>query len=287
MSLSELRCFHAVAESGSFSGAAQRLGRAQPTVTIQIAQLEKRYGIELLERQRGKTLRVTPLGQQLFMLTRPLFALETDALDLLEHGSTLASGQLKIGASSPVLPTGFIRPFRAAYPQIDVSLTLGNSRSVYDDVKAFRVDVGFLGGAGPFPGCHSVPLGHPEIVLVCARTHPLADQQEISPAALAGETLLLREDGSETRALFLRELDAAGIVPEKTIEIGSREGVSAAASAGLGLAIISRDEIAEGFDLEILRLKGLTITGQTQLICRSERRDKRVIKAFLDMIAQQ
>ena len=65
MRLTQLRSFHAVAQAGGFTGGARLLHISQPTVTTQVRFLEETYGIELFYR-RGRTVRLTPLGEQLF-----------------------------------------------------------------------------------------------------------------------------------------------------------------------------------------------------------------------------
>ena len=284
MSLTELRSFNAVARMGSFSKAAEALLRSQPTVTIQVSQLEKRYHAELFQRRRGQKVEITSVGRQLYEITQRLFALEEDALDLLVNSETLQTGHLKIGASFPNLPTQFILPFREKYPGVEVSLTLGNSNSIERAVRDCRVDIGFLGGSGDYPGCDKQLLTRPEIVLAAQKNHPGAQTGTISVHDITNETILLREQGSQTRELFLQRLDSEGIEPGATIEIGSREGVCAAAGAGLGLAIIALDEIQDGFGVQVLRFKEFRIFGQAHVISLKERGYTKLIAAFLEII---
>ncbi len=284
MSLTELRSFHAVARMGSFSKAAQDLLRSQPTITIQVAQLEKRYRTELFQRRRGQKLEITDFGKQLFEITRRLFALEADALDLLENSEDLQSGHIKIGASFPNLPTKYILPFREKYPNIEVSLMLGNSSDVLRDLRDCKVDIGFLGGNGDYRGCNALHLAELEIVMIAHKNHSCVQSGFIYAKDLCDETLLLREQGSETRELLLNKLNAEGFLPGTTIEISSREGVCAAAAAGLGLGIIALDEIIDGYDLGVVRIKGFQIFGQAHAISLKERGYTKLISAFLGMV---
>lgn len=284
MSLSKLKCFDAVAQTGSFSKAAEFLLRSQPTVTIQVAQLEKSFGIELFHRRRGQKIVVSEFGQKLHEITRRLFALEQDATTLLENGSDLKTGHLRIGASSPTLATLFIPPFKSLYPGVHVSLLFGNSHSILEDVEACRVDVGFLGGIGEYNGCYTKQLSTPEIVLLANENHPAAKIGFINADDFNNETILLREKGSETRELFLSKLQNTAYQPKTIIEIGSREGVCAAAGAGLGLAIIAKDEIQGGFGTSVVRIKDFEIYGKTHVICLKDRMYTEMIRAFLAVI---
>lgn len=284
MSFSELRCFDAVAQCGSFSAAADLLLRSQPTVTIQIAQLEKRYGIELFHRRRGQKIVITEFGERLRLITQRLFALENDCEELLLNGANLKTGHLRIGASAPNLATQFILEFKSRYPDVDVSLSLGNSEQVLRDVRACNVDIGFLGGHGSFSGCDVRLLAEPEIVLLADENYPAAKNGEISLRQLAGATILLREEGSETRDLFLTQLQAAGVRPLKTIKIDSREGVCAAAAAGLGMAIVADNEIQLASGTQVIRIKECRILGKTHIISLSERTQTGLIAPFLSIV---
>ncbi len=284
MSFSELRCFHAVAQTGSFSKAAEMLLRAQPTITIQVAQLEKRYGTELFHRRRGQKIKITNFGQRLYEITTRLFALEVDALELLGNGESLRTGHIRIGASSPNLATQYILPFRKRYPGVEVSLSLGNSAGVINDVRDCIVDVGFLGGDGNYPGCDIQTLARPEIVLVAQKDHPAVQNGYIPLADIVNQTILLREPGSQTRELFLKRLENEGVRPGETIEIGSREGVCAAAGAGLGFAIIALDEIQQGYGIETLRIEEFEIFGAVHAISLKERGYTELIRAFREVV---
>jgi len=82
----------------------------------------------------------------------------------------------------------------------------------------------------------------------------------------------------------LNKLNTAGFSPGTTIEISSREGVCAAAAAGLGLAIIALDEIIDGYDLRVVRIKGLQIFGQAHAISLKECGYTKQISAFIGII---
>ena len=77
-----LRAFHAVAEHGGFTAAANALGIGQPTVTTQVKELEERYGVELFLRS-GRQIQLTGAGEALVEITRRMIALRQDAHDLL------------------------------------------------------------------------------------------------------------------------------------------------------------------------------------------------------------
>src|SRR4051812_26604442 len=100
MNLHALRAFHAVATTGGFRRAAERLGVSQPAVTAQVQALERRYGVELFERT-GRGVRPTELGRELMDGAERLFALAGDLDELLRSAGQLDRGTLRLGADNP------------------------------------------------------------------------------------------------------------------------------------------------------------------------------------------
>ena len=86
MRLTQLRSFHAVATTGSFTGAAEKLHVSQPTVTTQVGQLEALYNVELFHRT-GRRVRPTEVGERLAHLSRQIFSLEADAIQQIGRAS--------------------------------------------------------------------------------------------------------------------------------------------------------------------------------------------------------
>src|SRR5437764_1412643 len=96
----QLKAFHAVAAEGGFTRAAVALHRTQPAISAQVKALESRYGVKLFERA-GRTITVTEFGQQLFEITRRMFALEEEADHALRSARTPRFKSLKIAADAP------------------------------------------------------------------------------------------------------------------------------------------------------------------------------------------
>ena len=91
MSYSQLRAFHAVAVHGGFSKAAAKLNLTQPAISDQVRKLEERFDVVLFDR-RKRTVRVTDLGRRLLEVTRRMFEMESEALELLTESRALRTG---------------------------------------------------------------------------------------------------------------------------------------------------------------------------------------------------
>lgn len=151
--LHHLRIFHTLATTGSFTGAARRLGISQPAVTIQVRDLEAASGVRLLERG-GRRLHLTAAGRALLRVTERLFALVDEAEAVLAQAGGAVTGTLRIAASGTagayLLPP-LLTAFRARNPEVRLQLETSNSQRVLEQVMAFHADLGILASAARRP----------------------------------------------------------------------------------------------------------------------------------------
>lgn len=281
MSFAELKAFDAVARHLSFVRAAAELGRTQPTLTMQVSQLEKSYSAELIIRNRGKIKGLTPLGSRLLETTRTMFTLERDAYDLLRDAGDLSTGEVRLIATSPVILVRLSKTFNQRYPNIMCHLKFGNSEEVLKSVLDCESDLGILGGSANHDDCLAVPVAKPEIVLVGNKDHLKGKPAVLSRDEFARETLLIREPGSETRELLLEKAEQHRFYPKRMIEIGRRSGAIAAAMAGMGLAAVSEHELEPNDQLAIVRLKGVRVFGVNHAVCLKSRSKSKMLQELL------
>src|SRR5213082_4300263 len=135
MDTRQLAAFCAVVERRSFSQAAEQLGVTQPAVSLQIRSLEKRVGLQLLDRS-GRRVEPTEAGRRLYRSAQRLLALEQQLLaELGEEAGGELSGRLEIGASTgpggTVLPT-LLCEFQAANPGTTIGLSVFDTQTVID-----------------------------------------------------------------------------------------------------------------------------------------------------------
>src|SRR5918994_4799065 len=156
MRQTQLRSFHAVALHGSFTAAAGALHVSQPTVSAQVKALEETYGVELFFR-RGRRLQLTELGRQLLQISQRVFEAEKEAIELLSESRELLTGHLKVGAVGPYHVTEMLAAFNRGYPNVQVSVTLNNSRKAAEDLLDYRTDVAVLAHIDENPRLLAIP----------------------------------------------------------------------------------------------------------------------------------
>ena len=285
MRLTQLRSFHAVARAGGFTQAARLLHISQPTVTTQVRFLEETYGVELFHR-RGHKVALTPLGAQLYELAQRIFALEGETVHLLEDSGELKSGYLRVGAVGPFHVTEMLARFNKRYPGVEVSVRVGNSEVVLQELVDYRTDVAVLAHFTDDPRFHAVPYSRHPIVVFVNRTHRFAGRRSIRMADLEGEPMIVREEGSTTRKALDDALRKARVKPRIAMEIGSREAIREAVIMGVGIAVVSEIEYIPDPEIRQVLVSDAQMYTYAHVFCLRERRGARLVKEFLEIVAE-
>lgn len=282
MNYSQLRAFHAVATEGGFTRAARSLGVTQPTLSAQVKALEESYGVALFDR-RGRGIAATPLGERLIDITRRLFLLEEEAGELLARARELTTGHLRVSADGPYHVVPFLAAFAARYPAIHISLAIGNSEEVLDALLRYRADVAVMADIGEDPRLDIALCAEHRLVVFVPREHGWARRRSIRLGELDGQPIVLRELGSKTRLLFEQATAKAGVKTRTVMEIESREAVREAVAAGLGIGIVSEAEFGHDERLVAVPVAGAALATREYVVCLRERRNLRIVAAFLDL----
>ena len=280
---SQIRAFHAVASHGSYTRAAAALNVSQPTLSSQVKALEESYDITLFV-PAGRGIEITPLGRQLHAITQRQFRLEAEAELLLSSTRSLKAGYLRIGADSPYHALPLIARYREHYPGIEISMNFGNSRELRADLLARRIDVAIVPPPGDDPRLISRLLLADRLVAFVQSTHKWAKRKAVTLKQLAGARIILREEGSTTRAVFETAITEAGLVLNDIFEIGSREAVRAAVVEGLGIGVVSEAELILDESIRVLSISDADLRVPELLVCLSECAPQRTIKALFDLI---
>ena len=283
MSTARYRAFISVAQQGSLSAAARSLGVSQPTVSSQIATLERQSQIELFHRQ-GYRMTLTSAGHKLMALAQKLLALESETEFFLRDSGQLNQGELKIGAVGPFHVIEMVASYRARHPQLQLSIRMGNSQQVLQDLENYTTDVSVLAGFYDRPELLALEYARHAIILFAHVDHPLARREQIEIHELRGQPLLLREQGSTTRSALEKVLQEAGIEPRTSLEIGSREAIREAVARGLGVGTVSEAEFIADPRFKPVRIAGDPARTTTYVYCMKERSESLLVRSFLNAI---
>ncbi|KAF6689759.1 LysR family transcriptional regulator [Pseudomonas sp. EKM23D] len=283
MNLFQLRAFDAVAREGSFTRAAARLFISQPAVTGHIKALEEHYQIPLL-RRTARRVELTEEGARLAAITRAIFGLVDEAQALLEANRQLLSGRLEVAADGPHLVMPMIASLRARYPGITVNLRLGNAQETLAALLAEHADVAVLTEVEPRHGVHLQPLGESHICALVPSNHPWTELPNgIELKQLDEVIMVLREPSSITRRTFDAACQAAAVQPKVLLELDSREAVTEAVAAQLGVGVVSSMEVSQDPRVRAVPIRGAGLLNRHSLGCMERRRSLRLIQAFFEL----
>jgi aminoethylphosphonate catabolism LysR family transcriptional regulator len=285
MRLSQLRAFVAVARAGGVSAAARALHVSQPTLTAQIRLLEEKYGVELFHRV-GRGVELTETGRRLYAVTGQIASIEDEAVQLLADAGEMRSGSLRVGAVSPYQVTDILAEFGRRYPAIRVQVHFGNSEFVLSELLAFRIDVGMLAQFAADPRLYAMPYGEDRIVALVPRHHPFAKRRSIRIEELAGERMVVREEGSTARKVFDAALAKARVAPLVVMELGSREAIREAVAKDIGIGTVAEAAYTPDPRVAMVRFSNTDARTATHVFCLHVRRESRLVNAFL-AIAQR
>ena len=290
----QLRIFYTVARCRSFSRAAEALEISQPAVSIQVQELEKALGIDLLQR-RARGLPLTEMGETVYSYAHRIFSLSSEMEEAIQDIKGLKTGHLTLGASTTpgeyILPVAIGR-FRQMHPAIQVELKISNTRTIVNQIIQRDLDLGMI-GSRPENGGEELEMSTyvmDEIVLITGPDHALAKQTRVTLEDVMEEGLVTREEGSATRQTAEECFAHLGMRPRISIELGSNQAVKLAAQAGMGVGIISRygigAEVKAGL-LQVLEVEGWSCTRPLTLVYLREKRLSPAQREFLQLLEQE
>lgn len=236
MQLRSLRLFMAVAETGSFVAAAQRLHTVQSNVTAHIKKLEAELGAELIDRS-GRA-RLTSAGVALSEYAERMLQAHDEALALFK-GNRTPGGVLRIGAMETTtalrLPP-ILAAFHAEHPSVDIQLSTGPTADLSAGLAEGRFDCVFVAGRLEHPRFHLSKAFAERLVLVSAA--PL----EAMPTAerLLSATFLAFRQGCSYRQRIELLLAACGVSAVRIMEFGTLDAILGCVSAGMGYALLPK-----------------------------------------------
>ena len=276
----QLRAFHSVAVHGGFSKAAEALSLTQPAISDQVGKLEVHYDVLLFNRHK-RQVKLTKFGDALLEITRKMFEIEQQASDLLSESRALRSGTLRIVADSPRHLLHILGPFREKYPGILISLHSANSEEVIAKLFDYEADIGVLGEIPVNREFATVKLNSTPITAFASNNFPMLKQSSLSIAELSELPLVLREKGSLTRQSLENMARKQGVKLSPTIEAEGREAVREIVASGAGVGVVSKAEFGHDDRLIEIPLEGTAILMDEALICLKERKNGKLIKAFM------
>jgi DNA-binding transcriptional LysR family regulator len=245
LSLDQLRTLLEVIEHGSFSAAARRLNLTQPAISLQIRELERRFGLRLIERL-GKQAHATLPGRELIEAARRVFR-ECDSIDATMRRfreGWVGRVRISMTLTSMVyrLPP-ILRQIRLDHPGIDLVITNTPTPTSVDNIIHNRIDLALVNLPVQKKQLKITPLcGEDMFAIFPAGTRSLPDV--ITPGDVAKHHLLVEQQTSAAYALVIGWLAGHGPQTRQPMPLGTVEALKSAVASNLGVAIVPEVAIA-------------------------------------------
>jgi LysR family transcriptional regulator, hydrogen peroxide-inducible genes activator len=238
--LKDLRYLVAVADTRHFGRAAERCFVSQPTLSAQLKKLEDYLGVQLIERQ-PKRVSLTEAGREVVARARRILEASDEVVELARAHRDPLAGKLRMA----LLPT--IGPYllprlaplaRKRFPRLELMLYEHQTAPMLSKLHAGEIDLGILALPVPLDGLESRQLYEEPFVVALPEAHKLAQRNSVRVDDLAGETLLLLEDGHCLRDQALEVCSRAGVNEKQDFRATSLETLRQMVAAGSGITLL-------------------------------------------------
>jgi DNA-binding transcriptional LysR family regulator len=262
ITLKQLEVFCLVAQTGSISAAAKKVYLTQPATSMTLKQLEGALGHPLFDRH-AKKLILNAFGKKQLEKAKQIIDRSKDFSVTQTHQDNL-EGDLYIGASltigNYILPM-ILAKFKKQHPNINIHLTIANTKRLENDLLKFHFDLIFLEGAI----CKQTLITSKQwkkdsLVIIANNKHPLLKKARITKKDLEGYPWVSREEGSGTLAL-LKDTLLKSIQPQIDISINSFEGIKHYVAASMCLSCLPESslDLNNQKKLKIIPVAGLRL----------------------------
>jgi len=250
--------FREAARSQSLTETADKLGYAQPTISVQIKKLEKHFGVSLFDRS-SRHLRLSAAGIKLlgyadriveeFREAEESFALKTNMELSIGTSETLASY---------FLPS-YLQQFRSKFPEASLLFFPLAETEMIQKIRRNELDLGLIINTTlSQTELRSITVRREELVFICTQEHPLAGKKAVSPTSLENSTMIMSKKGCAYRDTLERLIGKHDIRYQVISEMGSMDGIKQSVMFGMGIALVPR--LAVETELQQGKLSCFTLT---------------------------
>ncbi len=289
MQIESLKVFCDLAETESFTKAAQINSITQSAVSQQISSLERQFKSLLIERSKKK-FRLTREGQVLYEYSKQIIQTYDSLHSQLQEIKDIISGTIRVATIYSIglhdLPP-YLKKFLKAFPTVNVHVEYRRANQVYEDVLGNVVDLGLVAYPTKDPKLEVIALRKDILVLICHPNHPLAKHKTIKLNQLSGQKFIAFEPDIPTRKAIDRILKDDGVEVQTVMEFDNIETVKRAVEIEAGIAIVPQGTITQEVAKQTLaevKIEGLDLYRPLAAIYKKNKVLSPAMKQFLSIL---
>jgi DNA-binding transcriptional LysR family regulator len=295
MDLWQLNIFCKVIELKSFSRAAKAVHLSQPTISSHIKDLEDHLECRLIDRLSKEAV-PTKAGELLYGYAKRMLALRDETETALAEFKGKIRGRLVIGGST--IPGTYLMPqligdFKKRYPDVIVSLRIGDTENIIEGILTGNLELGIVGAEADTKKIVQKKLIEDELRLIVPENHRWAGEKRVALKRLINEPFIVRERGSGTLKSIYQSLSDQGHSLEDlkvVAELGSTQAICQGIKTGAGVSILSTLAVAEDLQagkLVALEVDGLKLKRNFYLTWHRYRSPSPLSEAFIQFLEQK
>jgi DNA-binding transcriptional LysR family regulator len=254
MQIESLKVFCDLAETESFTKAAQINGVTQSAVSQQISSMERNFKTLLIERSRKK-FRLTREGQVLYEYSKRIIQTYEELLSRLQEIRDIVSGTVRVATIYSIglhdLPP-YLKRYMKEYPTVRVHVEFRRANQVYEEVLSNVADLGLVAFPHKDPKLEIVPLRKDPMVLICHPQHPFARQKSVRLKNIAGQKFVAFEPDIPTRRALDRLFREHGVSVNIVMEFDNIETVKRAVEIDAGVSIVPASTVQQEVEKQTL-----------------------------------
>jgi DNA-binding transcriptional LysR family regulator len=254
MQIESLKVFCDLAETESFTKAAQINGVTQSAVSQQISSLERQFKSLLIERSKKK-FRLTREGQVLYDYSKQIIQTYDGLHSKLQEIKDIISGTIRVATIYSIglhdLPP-YIKRFLKDYPTVHVHVEYRRANQVYEDVFSNVVDLGLVAYPTKEAKLETVALRKDPLVVICHPQHPLAKQKSVKLKSITNQKFIGFEPDIPTRKAIDKVLKDQMVEVKTVMEFDNIETVKRAVEIDAGISIVPLGPIAQEISKQTL-----------------------------------
>jgi DNA-binding transcriptional LysR family regulator len=266
LNLDQLRALLEVVERGSFSAAARRLNLTQPAISLQIRELERRFGVQLIERL-GKQAHATVPGHALVEAARRIFQECGNADAVMRRFCDGWIGHVRVGTTLSAMTyrlPPLLRRLRLDYPGVELVVTNAPTPKSVEGILQNKIDLALVNLPVEDKQLKITPLCVESMVAIFP-PNTLDVPEEITPDYVAQQPLLLEQPSSAAYPLVLGWLGEQ-ISSRPPMPLGTIEALKSAVASNLGMAIVPEVAVAQHMSDFVVRVLQPPLTRTLALI---------------------
>lgn len=288
MEFHQLRYVCAVAETSSFSRAAERCEIAQPSLSQQVLKLEEDLGARLFDRL-GRSVRLTEAGRAFVPYARSILEQMEAARSSVADKKADLRGSVVVGVIptiAPYLMPRYTAAFAKEYPDAKLRILEKTTPLLVEGLRDLSIDLAILALPLRHKDLECFPLCTEPLFAVLPKEHPRAGAKSLSLKELRGESFVMLRDGHCLRDLSIATCTHARITPNIAFESDQISSLLGMVAAGVGVSLVPEMAIDRGAECRYVRLSDTRAVRRIVVAVLRGRSFNRVQQAFISGVQE-